>query len=483
MTFTSLTFVIFLPVVFALYWALRQRRAQNALLLGAGYFFYGWWDYRFCALMALSSLVDFTAGLVIAGATDPRRRKLALAASISFNLGLLGFFKYYNFFVENLRALAETLGWSAPASTLEVILPVGISFYTFQTISYAIEVYRGTLQPTHSLLDYATYVSFFPQLVAGPIERGQALLPQFCRDRHFAPAVASAGARQILWGFIKKMVVADNLARIVNDVYAAPGAHSGAEVAVATVAFAFQIYADFSAYSDIASGCARLLGIRLMRNFAYPYFSADLGEFWRRWHISLSTWFRDYLYIPLGGNRCGAIRRNLNVLITFVLSGLWHGASWNFVVWGAINGVGVLPALNARSDTSRRQPTTTPGGDGRLPPWHLLARMLLTFSVVCLSWIFFRATTWSNAAAALRQLLTGGWSPGAYLRLAPQELKGLVLIAGFVATEWVARRHETPLSLIADRPTWCRWATYTALFWGTIYGTAPSSSPFIYFQF
>ena len=324
MNFATVTFLLYLPAVFALYWVVRRRTSQNAVLVIASYLFYGWWDYRFCALMLGSSLLDFAIGWLLGKTEKTLGRRILLAASIGANLGLLGVFKYYNFFVGNFQHLMSSIGWQVSDVTLEIILPVGISFYTFQTLSYTIDVFRKQLKPTHNLLDYLAFVSFFPQLVAGPIERATRLLPQFEAKREFNQAVARDGCRLILWGLFKKLVVADRLSIFVNEYYADSQA-GGSVLALATVFFAFQIYCDFSAYSDIAIGSARLFNIRLMRNFNYPYFAKNLTEFWHRWHISLSTWFRDYVYIPLGGSRVGTFRRILNVMITFLVSGFWHG--------------------------------------------------------------------------------------------------------------------------------------------------------------
>ena len=317
MTFTSLTFIGFLPLVFALYWLLRTPRRQNLILILASYLFYGWWDYRFCALILFSSLLDFVLGWYLGQARSKRARKWLLGASLFANLGMLGLFKYFNFFAGSFSHLATGFGWTPGSVTLNIILPVGISFYTFQTLSYSIDIYRGKIRATKNILDYLAFVSFFPQLVAGPIERASHLLPQFEKLRRFDQGLARSGCRLILWGFFKKIVIADRLGVVVDQFYAQPELVSGPLLAFATVSFAFQIYCDFSAYSDIAIGTGRLFGIRLMRNFAYPYFSQSVGEFWRRWHISLSTWFRDYVYIPLGGSQQGSFRRTRNLLATF----------------------------------------------------------------------------------------------------------------------------------------------------------------------
>ncbi|HSA01792.1 MAG TPA: MBOAT family O-acyltransferase, partial [Candidatus Paceibacterota bacterium] len=342
MSFNSVIFIIFLPVVFALYYVHGGRRWQNIVLVIASYIFYGWWDYRFCALLLASSLLDYTIGRCLGGAGSVGRRRFLLGLSLAGNLGVLGFFKYYGFFADSVAIGFSALGWEVSTTTLNIVLPVGISFYTFQTLSYTIDIYRGELEARQDLLDYLTFVAFFPQLVAGPIERAKHLLPQFAQSRRFSHADAVDGCRLMLWGFAKKMVLADNLGRLVDEVFAHATAASGAELVVATVCFGFQIYGDFSGYSDIATGTARLFGVQLQRNFNFPYFSRNLTEFWRRWHISLSTWFRDYVYRPLGGSRCDAVITARNIMITFLLSGLWHGAAWHFVAWGGAHGCCLL---------------------------------------------------------------------------------------------------------------------------------------------
>jgi len=491
MTFTTVTFVVFLALVFALYWIARRRTLQNLLLVAASYFFYAWWDWRFCFLMLSSSLVDYSVGLGLNVTKGRARRRLLLLTSIVCNLGLLGFFKYYGFFAANLQALTTAIGWRLDELTLRLILPVGISFYTFQTMSYTIDVYRGRLRATANLIDYCCYVSFFPQLVAGPIERATRLLPQFTRPRTFDYATAADGCRQILWGFFKKMVLADNLGAIVDSIYNNPQAATGPQLALATVCFAYQIYCDFSAYSDIAIGTAKLFGIRLMRNFAYPYFSQNLEEFWRRWHISLSTWFRDYVYIPLGGSRVGRPRKAFNAIVTFLLSGLWHGASWSFVAWGAANGVGVLPRLLRRGKALKA--ADTPGGAGFLPTAGALGRMLLTFAITCLLWVLFRAATipdatWNQALLIYRSMFAEAFSPAGYQalwRMLAEEgwmRRTLYFLAGFVGIEWLQRRREHALSL--DRwPPWARWALYTLIIWVTLDVGTRVSGAFLYFQF
>ncbi len=485
MKFTSLTYLLFLPLVFLLHWSSSDRKKQNAVLVFASYVFYGWWDWRFCGLMMASTLVDFTVGRRLDRAEAPGLRKALVATSVTVNLGILGFFKYFNFFAESAQSAAAQVGWNVHPITLKVILPVGISFYTFQTMSYVIDVYRRRLPAARSFLDYATYLSFFPQLVAGPIERGSRLLPQFQAPRRFDVSMAEDGARQMLWGVVKKLLIADQLAQVVDRVYTTPDAFTGPQLAFATICFAFQIYCDFSAYSDIAIGTARLFGVELMRNFAHPYLSQSLGEFWRRWHISLSTWFRDYVYIPLGGGRASRARRGFNVMVTFLLSGLWHGASWNFVIWGGINGAGVLPeVLSLKRNT--RKATDIPVGDGRLPSLKALMRVAVTFTVVTLAWVFFRAADLSQALGILGSIATDSLRPGAWTPAGLHKAEAamaVALIAGLVTVEWLTRRRAHPFEAIRAWPRALRWALYTGLLWGSLYLTPPSSNPFIYFQF
>ncbi len=384
-----------------------------------------------------------------------------------------------------MASLLASLGLEPHLPVLALVLPVGISFYTFQTLSYTIDIYRERVKPTRSLVDYLAYVSFFPRLVAGPIERAGRLLPQLLGPRTFDLDDARDGARQMLWGAFKKLVVADNVAAIVNVVYADPEGHAGPVLVLATVLFAFQIYADFSAYSDIAIGTARLFGIRLCRNFAYPYFASSMDEFWRRWHISLSTWFRDYVYIPLGGNRHGRWRQALNLVTTFTVSGFWHGASWNFLIWGAINGLAVIPYT--MSSTPKASAHDVPGGERFVPGPRVLAGMALTFALTCTAWVFFRAETLADATFVLGHAPTGWLDPASWSQVAGllggglQRMISVPAICALVAIEWVFRRHPHPLhALPLPRPV--RWVVYTGLLWSTI-ALQGSAGEFIYFQF
>jgi D-alanyl-lipoteichoic acid acyltransferase DltB (MBOAT superfamily) len=484
-SFSSLTFLIFLAVVFTAYWLLRQRKSQNLLLVLASYTFYGWWDWRFCGLMLLSSSIDFSLGLAIQKAEQPRWRRTWLVASLVFNLSLLGFFKYYNFFASSFADAVGAFGWHPDDVTLDIILPVGISFYTFQSLSYTVDVYRRQLSATAALFDYLAFVSFFPQLVAGPIERASHLLPQFEKERRFDPEQAADGLRQMLWGLFKKLVVADRLALLVEGPYSEPASYSGTHLAFATLCFAFQIYCDFSGYSDIAIGCAKQFGIALNRNFAYPYFSQSVGEFWRRWHISLSTWFRDYVYIPLGGGRVGPAMRVRNVLITFFISGFWHGAAWTYVAWGGLHGV--FTAIPARRRSS--EASDMPGGDRIVPSAATFGRMLITFVIVCACWIPFRAESWADTMTIGQRIATQLVDRadfirlGVFLSLTPGALMTVIVLAAFVAIEWLGRRKEFPLA-IQHRPRAIRWGVYTVAFWATILLIPEGQGQaFIYFDF
>lgn len=396
MLFNSIDFTIFLPIVFVLYWFVLKNhlKLQNALVVLASYVFYGWWDWRFLSLILFSTLVDFCMGLYLNKTSDKNKRKYLLWTSIIVNIGLLMFFKYYNFFVDSFVTSFTFFGAEIQPNTLNIILPVGISFYTFQTLSYTIDVYKRKLEPTPDFIQFAAFVSFFPQLVAGPIERAKHLLPQFKVKRYFDGEVAMSGVYLIIWGLFKKVVVADNCAFFVNQIFDSGSNFSSLELFLGAVLFGFQIYGDFSGYSDIAIGVARLFGFSLMVNFSFPYFSRDIAEFWRRWHISLSTWFRDYLYIPLGGSRGTSSKRIRNVLIVFLVSGFWHGANWTFIIWGGIHALLFLPLFVLNKNRSYVN-------DSRMSVQQL-PKILVTFLLVTFAWIFFRA---DNAAHAMKYIV------------------------------------------------------------------------------
>lgn len=396
MVFNSLVFLVFFVVVYTLY-RVFPHRWQNRLLLVASYLFYGWWDWRFLGLILISTSVDFFAGWIIGNTSNQRKRKIGLAISITTDLGILGFFKYFNFFIENLSSLLGEFGISLPFGMLQIVLPVGISFYTFQTMSYTLDVYRGQLKPARSYLDFATFVSFFPQLVAGPIERASQLLPQIQRPRTITRAGMEEGAWLIFWGLFKKCVIADNLAILVEGVFSSSGS-SGAASLVALYAFAFQIFCDFSGYSDIARGLAKWMGVELMVNFRNPYFVTNPKDFWAHWHISLSSWLRDYLYIPLGGNRKGPRRTYINLALTMLLGGLWHGAAWTFVIWGALHGL-LLIVYHAWAQRFSPKGTVDSG------KWLWLRRIWM-FHLVCLAWLFFRASSLTQVWEMLTSMFT-----------------------------------------------------------------------------
>ncbi|MEW5721980.1 MAG: MBOAT family O-acyltransferase [Thermodesulfobacteriota bacterium] len=477
MLFNSLEFAVFLPLVLLVYWGALRRsiKWRNLFLLVSSYVFYGWWDYRFLGLIFISSLVDFLAGAAIHRSRKPGRRRLLLALSVSVNLGLLGFFKYFNFFADSCARLLSLFGLHPDPFTLNVILPVGISFYTFQTMTYTLDIYRDRIEPVRDPVAFFTYVAFFPQLVAGPIERAGRLLPQFLGPRDFSRADFGEGLRQILWGLFKKMAIADNLGPQVDFVFRNYTQLDGLTLLIGAFFFCLQIYCDFSGYSDIAVGSARLMGFRLMRNFDHPYFSRNIAEFWRRWHISLSTWFRDYLYIPLGGNRRGRARTALNVMITFCVCGLWHGANWTFVAWGALHGLYYLPLILL----GRQKTRTAQAGEGRrLPGAAELPAILLTFALTTIGWIFFRSGSLSQAFGYIGQALSRPYLALGYERFH----QGLVLCALLLAIEWFQRTREYALQ-IEFLPWAVRYAAYYLTVTMLLELGAHGNVPFLYFQF
>ena len=468
MLFTSIEFFVFQPIVFALYWLLRrQLRWQNLLVVAASYLFYGWWDWRFLLLIAFTSACSYASGLLIG---SNRWHKTALWGNIILNLAILGLFKYYDFFAVEL---ANLLGCSGDSVMLHLILPVGISFYTFQALSYSIDVYRGKLEPTRDVVAFFAYVSFFPQLVAGPIERATNLLPQFHRQRQFDYAMAVDGIRQMLWGFFKKVVVADNCATFVDDIWGDFAGQSSINMAVAAALFSIQIYCDFSGYSDIAIGCAKLFGIKLMRNFNVPYFSRDIAEFWRRWHISLTTWFRDYVYIPLGGSRVAKWKVVRNTFIIFLVSGLWHGANWTFILWGAFHALLFLPLILMGKN---RKYTDIVAADRWLPSIKELGQMLLTFVLAALGWILFRSQSIGEAIDFYTSLFTGGLS-GANL-----PMRTIVFVAIMLLVEWLQRKREHGLDMSGVRSGVIRYVFYVCVL-AFIFVFGVFNETFIYFQF
>lgn len=486
MLFNSLDFAIFLPIVFSLYWLSRKKlRLQNLLIVIASFIFYGWWDWRFLSLILFSIITDYFIGLWLESTQKQKNRKKILWISIIVNLGFLGFFKYYNFFLDNFVNAFSFFGRNIEVNSLHIILPVGISFYTFQTLSYTIDIHRQKLKPTKDFIAFAAFVSFFPQLVAGPIERATNLLPQFFRKRKFNSSEAVDGMRQILWGLFKKVVIADNCARFANMIFNHSDDYSGATLALGALFFTFQIYGDFSGYSDIAIGTARLFGFKLMRNFAFPYFSRDLAEFWRRWHISLSTWFRDYVYIPLGGSRGGKWMKIRNTFIIFIVSGFWHGANWTFMVWGMLNALYFLPLLL----TKRNRKHLEIVAQGKiLPSLKEIFQMSITFSLSVFAWIFFRAENIRHALDYSYEMFLGLGKKESYvemLNLFNQEI-GLripFLILFFMLMEWSGRENEYAIEKLGLK--WhrsIRWSFYLVMvLLIIIFKGMPQE--FIYFQF
>jgi alginate O-acetyltransferase complex protein AlgI len=485
MLFNSTPFFIFLPIVFTLFWLLKNHlKWQNLLILVSSYIFYGWWDWRFLVLIIISTVNDFILGNAIFKSNDPRRKKLYLILSIISNLGILGWFKYCDFFIENAVHLIESLGLNANISTLEIAIPVGISFYTFQTMSYTIDIYRGKMKSEKDIISFGAFVAFFPQLVAGPIERATNLLPQFYRKKSFDVRQAFDGLKQALWGFFKKIVIADHCAIYVDKIFGTPdfpidySSLPGGVLALGSVYFAFQIYADFSGYSDIAIGTAKLFGFDLMRNFNFPYFSRDIAEFWRRWHISLSTWFRDYLYIPLGGSRGNKWNQLRNVMIIFVVSGFWHGANWTFIAWGALNALYFLPLLFFNLN---RRNTDNHISDSILPRFKVILAIFLTFSLTCLAWIFFRSASIYQAFEYISEIFKPNFLPSNLYYLHPLLITQLLF---FVALEWWNRNNIHPFEFKRKCHKSIRWGIYyvfiTVILFSANYH---ESSDFIYFQF
>lgn len=519
MLFNSFTFLIFLPVVFLLYWFVFQKnlKVQNAFLLLSSYVFYAWWDWRFLGLIIASSAVDYWCGIRMSTVDRPPStsdsasqnkkesevgvpnidrttkqlstvdsglltkisswlsgRKKFLTISLAFNLGMLGFFKYFNFFIDSAADFISILGFQPHISTLNLILPVGISFYTFQTLSYTIDVYRGNLKPTKDPIAFFTFVAFFPQLVAGPIERASNLLPQFFKKREFVYQHGSDGMKLILWGLFKKMVIADNCALVVNPIFENYQTASGLELIMGAILFAFQIYGDFSGYSDIAIGVAKLFGFDLMTNFRTPYFSRDIAEFWRRWHISLSTWFRDYVYIPLGGSRVPKAKAIRNIFIVFLVSGFWHGANWTFITWGGIHAALFIPIfLIGKNRTHLHE------GEHLLPSFKEVFQMISTFALVCMAWVFFRADTIGDAWGYLSGIIVNPLMPKNFAWFGYDIRIALIL---FIGLEWIGRYQFNWLDRLQGQ--WYRYPVYIItgfliVFWGVF----SEAKEFIYFQF
>lgn len=445
MLFNSIPYLIFLPIVFFLSWFLFSRSnlfIQNLFLLVVSYVFYSWWDWRFLFLLMTSTLIDYYFGLWIYRRPDDRGKKIFLWLSVFNNLGLLCFFKYYNFFVDSAAELMASLGMGEHHFALNIVLPVGISFYTFHGMSYVFDIYNGKVKPTTNFVNYSLFVSYFPLLVAGPIERAHHLLPQLEVQRKFSYQQSIQGLRLMLWGFFKKVVIADTLAKSVNEIFAHTDTSSGATLAFGAILFGFQIYCDFSGYTDIALGTSKLFGIELLTNFRFPYFSRNIAEFWRRWHISLSSWFRDYLYIPLGGSRVSVPKAIRNTFIIFIVSGFWHGANWTYLFWGFLHGLFFIPSLLLK--TNKKHANTVVAQNSAVPSITELGQMLFTFLLVTFAWIFFRAPTITDAFSYIRHIPHRFFEVPKYLELLPYVI---VLLVG----DWLQRRDERNVLQISNK--------------------------------
>lgn len=476
MIFNSVEYALFLPIVFVLYWFVfnRNTRLQNFFVVAVSYLFYGWWDWRFLFLIAFTSLCSWTCGLLI----DRFREKAGLlsAANVCINLAVLALFKYYDFFVSSFADVF--LGGNTEGLLLHLVLPVGISFYTFQALSYTIDVYKGRLAAVRDPVQFFAYVSFFPQLVAGPIERATNLLPQFGRKREFDCGEAFSGVTLIMWGLFKKMVLADNCARYVDVIFSDIPSYSGSTLLLAAVLFAFQIYGDFSGYSDIAIGTAKLFGIRLMRNFNVPYFSRDIAEFWRRWHISLTTWFRDYVYIPMGGSRCSKARVVLNTFVIFLLSGLWHGADWTFLAWGGYHAILFMPLILTGKNRRYRDVVAE---ERHLPSFRESVQIIVTFLLAVLGWIIFRADSIGQAALCFSGIFSRSLLSFPVLMKSSGLLPAAFALVAVTVVEWVNRREPQSICLHSHGPV--RTASVWILLAAAILLFGASSESFIYFQF
>lgn len=480
MLFNSFEFLIFLPIVFGIYWMLKRHfRLQNLFVVSASYFFYGMWDWRFLFLIFFTSATSYFSGIIISKTRDIKIQKTALISNIAINIGILGFFKYFNFFAENLRLLFSQFGYELDWFTLDILLPVGISFYTFQAISYSIDVYNRNTHATHNFIAFLAFVSFFPQLVAGPIERSTNLLPQFLHKRQFSYPDAVDGMRQMLWGFFKKLVIADNCSYIVNVIFANYHDANAFSLISGGILFAFQIYGDFSGYSDIAIGCSRLFGISLNRNFYYPYFSTSAAEFWRRWHISLNTFFRDYVYIPIGGNRVPPTRHIFNILVVYTLSGLWHGANWTFIIWGLYMGLLAIPSalLKRRRKNISSNKTT---------PFVTFGKTVMTFILIDIGMIIFRSDSVGNACQYLSLIFSQPWSEAPNYSILG--IGNIIFFSTFtfviilLTIEWCQRNKPFALDLRGINSVSIRWGIYISLLLlMSIF--AGAQTQFIYFQF
>lgn len=482
MLFNSLHFALFLPVVFFLYWfvAHKHYQQQNILLLVSSYFFYACWDWRFLFLLVFSTVLDYSTGIQMEVAKSAKRKRFWFWLSISINLGFLGIFKYYNFFASSFASALSGIGLYVSPWTLKVILPVGISFYTFHGLSYVIDIYKERIKAERNFIDYSVFVSFFPLLVAGPIERATHLLPQIQRKRKFDYSKAVDGLRQILWGLFKKVVIADNCAEFANLIFDDYSSYSGSTLLLGAIFFTFQIYGDFSGYSDIALGTARLFGIDLLKNFAFPYFSRDIAEFWRRWHISLSTWFRDYLYIPLGGSKGGIWMKVRNTFIIFIVSGFWHGANWTFIVWGLLNAIYIMPSIIF--NTNRNNMEIVAKGK-RVPSFVDFSSILMTFFLTVFAWIFFRSLNVYQAFDFISNIFSKSLINLPHFRGMTKALVTLILVFFFFVIEWMGRENDFAIQKIGYQSKMIpRWMFYYFLVF-LIFYFAGKEQVFIYFNF
>jgi alginate O-acetyltransferase complex protein AlgI len=484
MLFNSIEYIIFFPVVYLLYWYLfsRDLKVQNLLLLFSGYVFYGWWSYKFLFILFASTLLDFLYGFGVSSSSKGRS-KFFLWLSILNNLGLLALFKYYDFFVSEIQTGLKIIGIETNPVLLNLVLPVGISFYTFHGMSYIFDIYRGVQKPINNFIEYAVFVCFFPLLVAGPIERANHLLPQIQNKRLFNYKQSVEGCRLILWGFFKKVVIADSLAGTANLIFENYNDYNDATLIIGILAFSFQIYGDFSGYTDIALGSAKLLGFELLSNFRFPYFSRNIAEFWRRWHISLSSWFRDYLYIPLGGSRGGKQIAVINTFIIFIVSGFWHGASWNFIVWGLIHAIGFIPLLLL--DDNRKYLNEVVAEKNNIPSIKELFEILCTFSFVSLAWVFFRSESVGKAVDYLLKLKNNIFYNYDSFFSNPAGKSSLIYICVLILFDWKIRRNERVLEI--HKNVYVRYMIYILLFTLVLvhanFFKKGSNIEFIYFQF
>lgn len=481
MLFNSIDFAVFLPLVFTIYWLLKNRKAQNVLIVIASYFFYGCWDWRFLTLIAFSTITDFLIGIFLERQHNSSKRKILLALSIVVNIGMLAFFKYANFFIENFTEVFTLLGFAIKGNTLNIILPVGISFYTFQTLSYTIDVYRKKIKASTDIIAFTAFVSFFPQLVAGPIERAKHLLPQFLNGRQFNYSKTVVGCRQIIWGLFKKVVIADNCATYANYIFEHNESMNASALVLGAFFFAIQIYGDFSGYTDIAIGTAKLFGIDIMQNFVFPYFSRDFAEFWRRWHISLSTWFRDYVYIPLGGSRESKYKTVRNVFIIFLVSGFWHGANWTFIIWGALNALYFMPLLLLNKN---RKNIEIVAKKSFLPSFKEALSIFLTFVITVFTWIFFRAESVKHALTYIGGIFSTTIINKPNYKDYNTSLWLILLIIAFMLVEWLGRRNTFAIENIAlvFQNIYLRYLFYSILLVFILWNISKEQT-FIYFQF